>query len=234
MRKLFALMAVGAIATLGASAQAAPLASATLSFAIGTLPPAVFAASGATGTATSNLNATLGAGTAFNGTVTTTIPLTAAPPLTQIQVQLTGNGALAFTGGPASAAFTGIANVKGFGGLTLLGVPLLVGSPNTTTKSAFGVNITAISGAWTLGPATITLGPASPTVTAMATGNNGLTANGAGTLVLVTPVKIITNIAGTLAAFGVLTLTYVPEPGTLLLLGSGVAGLAALGRRRMS
>jgi hypothetical protein len=50
--------------------------------------------------------------------------------------------------------------------------------------------------------------------------------------VLVSPTKIFTNIAGTLAAFGVLSLTYVPEPGTLLLLGLGVAGLAAIGRRR--
>jgi PEP-CTERM motif len=32
---------------------------------------------------------------------------------------------------------------------------------------------------------------------------------------------------------GTLTLNFVPEPGTLLLLGSGVAGLAILGRRRM-
>jgi hypothetical protein len=31
-------------------------------------------------------------------------------------------------------------------------------------------------------------------------GSNGLTVNGGGVLVLVTPVKIITNIAGTLAA----------------------------------
>jgi hypothetical protein len=148
-------------------------------------------------------------------------------------VILTKNAALNFTGGSTAAAFEGISNVKGFGGLTLLGVPLKIGVVNTTALSAYGVNITAISANWTVGPATITLGPASPTVTAMATGNNGLTVGGFGTLTLVTPVKIITNIAGTLAAFGVLTLTYVPEPGTLLLLGMGVAGLAALGRRRM-
>ena len=65
------------------------------------------------------------------------------------------------------------------------------------------------------------------------TGANGLAGDGSGTLVLVAPVKVITNVAGTLAAFGVLTLTYVPEPGTLLLLGMGVAGLAAIGRRRL-
>jgi hypothetical protein len=63
-------------------------------------------------------------------------------------------------------------------------------------------------------------------------GANGLTASGAGTLVLVTPIKILTNVAGNLAAFGVLSLTYVPEPGTALLLGLGVAGLAAVGRSR--
>jgi hypothetical protein len=61
---------------------------------------------------------------------------------------------------------------------------------------------------------------------------NGLTAGGAGTLVLVTPVRLITNIAGTIPVFGTLTLTYVPEPSTALLLGSGVLALAAAGERR--
>jgi len=62
-----------------------------------------------------------------------------------------------------------------------------------------------------------------PAGTAMLTGANGLTVNGAGSLVLVTPIKVMTNIAGNLAAFSTLTLNYVgpviPEPGTLLLLG---------------
>ena len=86
--------------------------------------------------------------------------------------------------------------------------------------------ITAIAAGWTVGTAVVT-GTGNGTATAM--GSNGLTAGGAGTIVLVSPIKIITNVAGTLAAFGVLTLTYVPEPGTLLLLGLGVAGLASGG-----
>jgi len=34
-------------------------------------------------------------------------------------------------------------------------------------------------------------------------------------------------------AFGILSLHFVPEPGTLMLLGSGIAGLVAFGRSRV-
>lgn len=238
MRRLFVGLMIGAVGLLSVEANAGALGTAQLSFAIGTLPPAVFTGVGVTGTATTNLAATVGAGNGFNGTKTTTIPTTAAPPISQIQVIITKNNAGAFAGTAVSKVggdmlMAGISNVKGFGGLTLLGVPIGLGVPGSVAVSAAGVNITVINSSWTAATAAVTgLGGMTPTVTAM--GDNQLGANGAGALKLVTPVKIITNLAGTLAAFGVLDLTYVPEPGMALLLVVGSATLAIAGARRRS
>ena len=249
MRKLFGVLAIGAFVVAG-QASAGALTSASLVFQLGSLPGASFPAAGATGSATSNLSAGLGAGTAFNGVFTTSIPTSAAPPLTAIQVFVTKNAGATFTGATTGNVggvllFEGVANVYGLdgfpsGGLPLLGVPLALGSPNTLFSAAPGVSITAIGAGWTAGAATVTgittTTPSNATNmagTAMATGANGLTAAGAGTLVLVTPSKIMTNIAGNLAAFSVLTLTYVPEPGSVLLVAAAVATLAVLGRRRL-
>jgi PEP-CTERM motif len=50
----------------------------------------------------------------------------------------------------------------------------------------------------------------------------------------VTPIAIQTTLPelASLTGFGVLTLHFVPEPSTALLLGAGVAWLAVAGRRR--
>ena len=47
-----------------------------------------------------------------------------------------------------------------------------------------------------------------------------------------TPTFISTNIATVFLAFGTLDLHFVPEPATLLLLGSGIAGLVTFGRSK--
>ncbi len=249
MRKLFGVLAIGVFIAAG-QASAGGLTSASFTFQLGTLPAASFPGAGATGTSTSNLSASLNAGTAIGGVFTTSIPTTAAPPLTAIQVFVTKNAGATLVGtAPSNVGgdllFEGIANVYGIGGFLggsppLLGVPLNLGAPNTIFKSAGGVAITAIGAGWTAGAAIVTgltsTTPSNATNmlgTSMLTGANGLTAGGGGTLVLVTPSKILTNIAGTLAAFSTLTLTFAPEPGSMLLFGAAIATLAALGRRRM-
>ena len=63
------------------------------------------------------------------------------------------------------------------------------------------------------------------------------TASAPGVIQFVTPTQVTTNITTGSAlrtSAGIrLPLRFVPEPGLLLLLGSGVAGLALLGRQRM-
>jgi len=63
------------------------------------------------------------------------------------------------------------------------------------------------------------------------------TAQPSGVVQLITPMQVVTNLtAGSnakIALFGYLTVHFIPEPGMLLLLGSGVAGLVLLGRHRM-
>ncbi|HTY19566.1 MAG TPA: PEP-CTERM sorting domain-containing protein, partial [Myxococcota bacterium] len=97
------------------------------------------------------------------------------------------------------------------------------------------VNLTAIGAPWTAGTAAVgTLaiagfqhGPASLASS---------TANASGSIRLVTPVFVSTNISASavVPVFGILDLHFVPEPGTLLLLGSGIAGLVMFGRSKQS
>jgi hypothetical protein len=91
------------------------------------------------------------------------------------------------------------------------------------------VNLTVIGAPWTTGTARvgneITMGGVRPL------SNTGAPS---GEIQLVTPIFISTNIGSSsvVPAFGLLSLHYVPEPGTLILLGSGIAGLVGFARNR--
>jgi hypothetical protein len=129
-----------------------------------------------------------------------------------------------------------------FGGLVL---PVNVGSPGTVTAMALiltnAVTVTVQANGWTTGVITIndqtvSAPTATTATTGTATGTNNLSASG-GTITLVSPFLVLIRGATTenRAGYAQLSLSFsnkIPEPGTLLLLGSGVAGLAFLGRRK--
>ena len=248
MRKLFGLMAaLGLALGVAGQAQATVLAvsGGSLSLSIATLPPIVAPWNG---TGSANVTGTgVGAGSITGLTAgifnvsNLTVPVTdpAAFPITGVFVPSASNGGgnFSFTngGGGGLMAVQGSSNVCLFspcgapppanlvvpfttGGVNGIG---LGGSPIIVTGL---VNLTATGNGWTTG--TVSIGSLSATGSAF----NGTS------VTLVSPTLLSTNIGASavIPSFATLTLTFVPEPGTLLLLASGVAGLAMIGRKRMS
>jgi hypothetical protein len=253
MRKLLSVLSISLLA-MGAAGQAGATVLAfssgsSLGIALATLPPVLIAG---TGVATVNGSAAgahlnslaLGASPfATNGFV---LPVTdpVAAPIKGLQLTA-HNGDANFTGGTgAGGVLHGQMPIVGNTKVCLFGpcsnavqnlvVPLTVVGQGGNATVGTSVNITAIGAPWTLGTAQV--GTVSMTgfrhgaasLTSSTVGVNG------GAVRLVTPVFVSTNIpaSAVVPVFGILDLKFVPEPGTLLLLGSGIAGLVLTGRKR--
>ena len=126
-----------------------------------------------------------------------------------------------------------------------------IGIGGTVTVNTFstggGIKVSAVAAPWTLGVAEVTgiptlnggtssvsvqgfvHGPASAT-------SSTVTSLGSGVVQVVTPIRVTTTLpapSDVLALLGILKLHFLPEPGLVLLIGSGVAGLLVIGRHRM-
>lgn len=123
---------------------------------------------------------------------------------------------------------TGVVNITGLSS-NIVHVPSL----GSITGVAFTLNLTTVqlltateltAGGFVLENGTVTL----------AGTNNLASASQAGMIKMVSPFRLNTGaLAGNVAGSVVKTFTFVPEPGTVLLLLSGAAGLAIVGRKRM-
>jgi hypothetical protein len=121
---------------------------------------------------------------------------------------------------------TNVISMPGRGGVTGIGLTLKpAGSEEVRTFTTNGGFITSNPGA-----------NLSTRPSVLVEGGNDLTsASAAGTVVLISPLRVNTGALGVNNIPGIFTqtMTFVPEPGTALLLVSGAAGLVLIGRSRM-
>jgi hypothetical protein len=151
-----------------------------------------------------------------------------------------GAGGFAENGGSLGGILPvfGVAKVCLFGACDAdpaanLSVPITVVGQGGSAVASGPVNLTVVGAPWTTG--TVSIG--SLTAKGFARGPQGQTSSTlqpSGSIRLVTPIFISTNLGASavVPAFGFLTLHFVPEPGTLVLVGGGLALLLRAGARR--
>jgi hypothetical protein len=248
MRRILGLVAAAVFLSLGGSASDARAVvlgfDGTLALQIATLAPVAIPGSGP-----ATVNGSLGGGHVTSldllashfGTTGFVLDITdpGAFPIEAVKVTA-HNGPAAFAGS-GGAGFGGTmpiygtakvcmyGNCGGSSNISNLSVPLsVVGAGGVATVMA-AINLSVIGAPWTTGIAAI------GTITAMG-GVSPLSNTGApsGAITLVTPIFISTNIGSfaIVPAFGILTMHFIPEASTFLLLGSGLVATAAYGRSR--
>jgi hypothetical protein len=156
------------------------------------------------------------------------------------------NGAGAFggltpSGGGGTMPFVGSARLcflVGCDVATLFAdLPISVVGVGGTTAADGPIGVTLQGAPWTKGTFVITTPGLSSQIGGFAHGpasQTGSTAQPGGLISLVTPIMVSTSLPGfeVLPSFAVLTVEFLPEPGTLLLVAGGLALLAQRARSR--